>query len=58
MQLRYWDGSTWSEEKRQAPIVSAGQKIQNVGDGIAKIGSSIIWIIVGIAILLFFFILL
>lgn len=57
-QLRYWDGQSWGVARKQQPAVAAGQKIQDVGNGIAKVGSSLIWITIGIALLLLLLLLL
>lgn len=57
-QLRFWDGRTWTAERKQIPLLSVGQKIQNAGDGISKVGSSLIWITVGIVLLVFILLLL
>jgi hypothetical protein len=49
--LRYWDGQAWGSTKSRSSLVNAGNKIQKAGDGIAKFGTSLIWITIGIALL-------
>jgi hypothetical protein len=56
--LRYWDGATWGPVKDRSRIADAGAKVQAVGDGIAKTGMAVVWIVVGIVALGFIFLLL
>jgi hypothetical protein len=56
--IRYWDGSKWTgKSKRMAPPNAPGQKLQDVGNSIAKTGVSIIVIVLSVLFLLFLFVL-
>ena len=56
--LRYWDGTAWGPVKERSRIVAAGSKMQAAGDGIAKTGINLVWIIVGMVALGIIFLLL
>jgi hypothetical protein len=57
-QLRYWDGARWGETKPRSRLVGAGTKMQATGDGIANVGKSIMWIVVGLVVLFAIFLIL
>jgi len=46
--LRYWDGQVWGMTKPRSKAVSAGSKLQSAGDGIAKTGMAVIWIVIAL----------
>lgn len=53
-EIRYWDGSKWAgKTKRLAPPNAVGERIQNIGDSIAKTGISITLIVLSVFFLLF-----
>jgi hypothetical protein len=56
--LRYWDGATWGPVKDRSRTGDVGSKVQAAGEGIAKTGMAVIWIVVGIVALGFIFLLL
>jgi hypothetical protein len=57
-QIRYWDGSTWSgEPKRMAPPHATGERLQDVGNRIAKTGVSITVVVLSVFFLLVLFVL-
>ena len=46
MTQRYWDGNAWTSWVNAE--VPAGQKIQAAGQGISRIGASLMWITIGV----------
>jgi len=56
--LRYWTGTTWGPVKDRSRTADVGSKVQAVGDGIAKTGMAVIWIVVALIALVFIFLLL
>jgi hypothetical protein len=56
--LRYWTGTTWGPVKERSRTADVGSKVQAVGDGIAKTGMAVIWIVVALIALVFIFLLL
>jgi hypothetical protein len=55
--LRYWDGANWGPTKARSRTADVGSKVQAAGDGIAKTGMAVIWIVVGVLALVFIFLL-
>ncbi len=56
--IRYWDGTKWTgNPKRMAPPNAPGEKLQAVGNSIAKTGVSIIVIVLSAFFLLILFVL-
>ncbi len=56
--LRYWTGTTWGPVKDRSRTDDVGAKVQAAGEGIAKTGMAVVWIVVGIVALGFIFLLL
>jgi hypothetical protein len=56
--LRYWTGETWGPVKDRSRTGDVGSKVQAAGEGIAKTGMAVVWIVVGLVVLGFIFLLL
>jgi hypothetical protein len=56
--IRYWDGTTWTgEPRRMSPPHAPGERLQDVGNRIAKTGVSITLVVLSVFFLLALFIL-